>query len=205
MNSRLIHLTVNGKSHEVAVAPNAVLLHTLRDLGYTDVKNGCEIGECGACAVFLNGEAVNSCMVLAWQADHAEIVTNAGLGTMDKPHPIQEAFADAGAIQCGFCTPGMVISTKALLDRNPDPTEEEIREALSGNLCRCTGYGQIVSAVRLAAERLRDLRSYPASSLREAADDVAALGEQGPSQHEERGEPHSDARILPVSEQKEVR
>jgi len=167
MTAKLIHLTINGRAHSVAVEANAVLLHTLRDLGYTDVKNGCEIGECGACAVFLNGEAVNSCMVLTLQADGATIVTNAGLGTMDKPHPIQEAFADAGAIQCGFCTSGMVISTKALLDRNPDPNEEEIRDALSGNLCRCTGYGQIVAAVRLAAERLRDLDSSPGSSLRE--------------------------------------
>ena len=167
MTAKLIHLEVNGRSHSVAVEPQAVLLHTLRDLGYTDVKNGCEIGECGACAVFLNGEAVNSCMVLAMQADGAQIVTNAGLGTMEKPHVIQEAFADAGAIQCGFCTPGMIISTKALLDRNPDPSEEEIRDALSGNLCRCTGYGQIVEAVTIAAERLRDLISSPGSSLRE--------------------------------------
>jgi len=146
------------------VEPQAVLLHTLRDLGYTDVKNGCEIGECGACAVLLDGEAVNSCMVLAMQADGADIVTNSGLGTMDKPHVIQESFADAGAIQCGFCTPGMVISTKALLDRNPDPSEAEIRDALSGNLCRCTGYGQIVDAVKLAASRLAG-----ASSQREDA------------------------------------
>ena len=162
MTARTIRLEVNGRHHAVTVEPNAVLLHTLRDLGYTDVKNGCEIGECGACAVFLNGEAVNSCMVLAVQADGAQIVTNAGLGTMEKPHVIQEAFADAGAIQCGFCTPGMVISTKALLDKNPDPSEEEIRDALSGNLCRCTGYGQIVDAVKLAASRLA-----VASSLRE--------------------------------------
>ena len=133
---------------------NVTLLQALRDLGYTDVKNGCEIGECGACAVLLGGKPVNSCMVLAAQADGADIVTNAGLGTIDKPHVIQAAFADAGAVQCGFCTPGMVISTKALLDRNPDPTETEIREALSGNLCRCTGYGQIVAAVKLAASRL---------------------------------------------------
>ena len=144
-NKLAITLRVNGREHELHVEPTAVLLHTLRELGYTDVKNGCEIGECGACAVLLDGQAVNSCMVLAVQADGAEIVTNAGLGTMDKPHPIQEAFADAGAVQCGFCTPGMVISTKALLDRKPDPTEEEIRVGLSGNLCRCTGYGQIVA------------------------------------------------------------
>ncbi len=168
MKRREITLNINGREHHVALDPNVTLLTALRDLGYTDVKNGCEQGECGACAVLLDGEAVNSCMVLAWQADGAQIVTNAGLGTMEKPHPIQEAFADAGAIQCGFCTPGMVISTKALLDRNPDPSEEEIREALSGNLCRCTGYGQIVSAVRLAAEQLRRSSSPPSSRLRRA-------------------------------------
>jgi carbon-monoxide dehydrogenase small subunit len=102
----------------------------------------------------LNGEAVNSCLVLAWQADGAEIVTDAGLGTLDDPHPLQAAFADAGAAQCGYCTPGMIISAKALLDRNPNPTEDEIREAISGNLCRCTGYAQIIEAVLLAAERM---------------------------------------------------
>lgn len=167
-----IALSINGQRQEIDIEPNAVLLHTLRDLGYTDVKNGCEIGECGACAVFLNGKPVNSCMVLTVQADGAEIVTNAGLGTMDKPHVIQEAFADAGAIQCGFCTPGMVISTKALLDHNPDPSEDEIREALSGNLCRCTGYGQIVEAVKLAASRLRDLPSRTAASRSEARQEL---------------------------------
>jgi len=156
MSKKKVMLRVNGRQHELTLDANVSLLYALRDLGYTDVKNGCEIGECGACAVLLNGKAVNSCMVLAWQADGAEIVTNAGLGTLDKPHPIQEAFADAGAVQCGYCTPGMIISTKALLDRNPDPSEAEIREALSGNLCRCTGYGQIIEAVHLAAARLRD-------------------------------------------------
>ena len=137
---------------------NVTLLQALRDLGYTDVKNGCEIGECGACAVLLNGKPVNSCMVLAAQADGGDVMTNAGLGTINEPHVIQEAFADAGAVQCGFCTPGMVIATKALLDRNPDPTEAEIRDALSGNLCRCTGYSQIVDGVRLAAARSRGER-----------------------------------------------
>jgi len=169
-------LRVNGRQHELALDPNVSLLQALRDLGYIDVKNGCEIGECGACAVLLNGTAVNSCMVLAWQANGAEIVTNAGLGTLDKPHPIQEAFADVGAVQCGYCTPGMVISTKALLDRNPDPSEAEIREALSGNLCRCTGYGQIIEAVQLAASRLQAERlavaAMPTASLtRERVDE----------------------------------
>jgi carbon-monoxide dehydrogenase small subunit len=102
----------------------------------------------------MDGRAVNSCLVLAWQAEGAEIITDAGLGTMDEPHLLQEAFADAGAAQCGYCTPGMIISAVALLERNPHPTEDEIREAISGNLCRCTGYAQIVRAVQVAAERM---------------------------------------------------
>ncbi|MCP4538789.1 MAG: (2Fe-2S)-binding protein [Chloroflexi bacterium] len=154
MQPGIVTLNVNGRKHQVALAPNVTLLEALRGLGYTDIKNGCEIGECGTCAVLLNGQPVNSCMALAWQADGAEIVTNTGLGTMDNPHPLQEAFADAGAVQCGYCTPGMIISAKALLDRNPNPNEEEIRDALSGNMCRCTGYGQIVQAVQIAAEKM---------------------------------------------------
>ena len=154
MGSKIIALNVNGRTHEIALTPNTTLLQALRDLGYTDVKSGCDKGDCGACAVLLNGEAVNSCLVLAWQADGAEVVTNAGLGTLDAPHPLQQAFADAGAAQCGYCTPGMIISAKALLDRNPNPTEDEIREAISGNLCRCTGYAQIIEAVQLTAERM---------------------------------------------------
>ncbi len=156
MEAGIVTLNVNGRKHVVALAPNVTLLHALRDLGYLDVKNGCEKGDCGACAVLLDGRPVNSCLVLAWQADGAEIVTNAGLGTMDRPHPLQEVFADLGAIQCGYCTPGMIISAKALLDENPNPTEDEIREALSGNLCRCTGYAQIVEAVQAAGKRIVD-------------------------------------------------
>ncbi len=111
-----------ARKHKALLDPNMTLLHALREcLGYIDVKNGCEKGDCGACTVLLNGKAVNSCLVLAWQADGGEIVTNAGLGTLDHPHPIQEAYADAGAAQCGYCTPGMVIATKALLDQNPHP------------------------------------------------------------------------------------
>ncbi len=154
MEPKRITLTINGRAHQVAVKPNATLLRVLRDLGYTDVKNGCEKGDCGACAVLLNGKAVNSCLVLAWQADDAQITTAAGLGTVDHPHPIQEALADRGGIQCGFCTPGIVIAAKALLDRNPHPTDEEIREAISGNLCRCTGYGLIIESIRWAAEKI---------------------------------------------------
>ncbi|MBM4460643.1 MAG: (2Fe-2S)-binding protein [Chloroflexi bacterium] len=155
MGPKVISLIVNGRLHHVALAPNVTLLEALRELGYMDVKNGCEKGDCGACAVLLNGLAVNSCLALAWQADGAEIITCAGLGTTEHPHPLQTAFADLGAIQCGYCTPGMIIAAKALLDHNPQPTEEEIREAISGNLCRCTGYGQIVDAVTAAAQMLR--------------------------------------------------
>jgi aerobic carbon-monoxide dehydrogenase small subunit len=157
MQPRLIHLKVNQHYHQVAVMPNATLLRVLREsLGYLDVKNGCEKGDCGACTILLNGKPVNSCLVLAWQADGAEITTAAGLGGLNNPHIIQQAFADVGAAQCGYCTPGMVIAAKALLDENPHPNEEEIREAISGNLCRCTGYGQIVKAVQIAAERLSE-------------------------------------------------
>jgi carbon-monoxide dehydrogenase small subunit len=157
MQPKLIHLKVNGHHHQVSILPNATLLRVLREsLGYLDVKNGCEKGDCGACTVLLNGKPVNSCLVLAWQADGAEITTAAGLGSLNSPHVIQQAFADVGAAQCGYCTPGMIIAAKALLDANPHPTEGEIREAISGNLCRCTGYGQIVKAVQIAADRLAE-------------------------------------------------
>jgi len=154
MQPKVVTLNINGRIHHAALPPNTTLLQALRDLGYTDVKNGCEKGDCGACTVLLDGKPVNSCLVLAWQADGAEIVTNSGLGTMDNPHPLQEAFADAGAIQCGFCTPGLIVAAKALLDENPHPDEAQIREALSGNMCRCTGYGQIVKAVQIAADQM---------------------------------------------------
>jgi carbon-monoxide dehydrogenase small subunit len=151
---RTFRLRVNGRMHTPAVVPNTTLLDALRDLGYLDVKCGCEKGDCGACAVLLDGVAVNSCLVLAIQADGSTIVTAAGLGTVKNPHPLQEAFADHGAIQCGYCTPGLIIAAKALLDHNPHPTELEMREAISGNLCRCTGYGQIVEAIQAAAEQI---------------------------------------------------
>jgi len=157
MQPRIIHLRVNGHHHQVAALPNSPLLRVLREsLDYLDVKNGCEKGDCGTCTVLMNGKPVNSCLVLAWQADGAEITTAAGLGSLNRPHIIQQAFADVGAAQCGYCTPGMIVSTKALLDENPHPTEEDIREAISGNLCRCTGYGQIVKAVQVAAQRLAE-------------------------------------------------
>ncbi len=155
METRVIHFTVNGKKHELQLEPNQTLLHVLREkLGVVDVKNGCEKGDCGACTVLMNGKPVNSCLVLAWQAEGAEIITDTGLGTLDHPHPIQVAFADLEAAQCGYCSPGMILSAKALLDEKPHPTEAEIREAISGNLCRCTGYGQIIRAIQAAAEML---------------------------------------------------
>lgn len=154
MKAKAITLNVNGRRHQVTLFPNVTLLEALRDLNYTDVKNGCEKGDCGACAVELNGRVINSCLVLAWQADGARILTNAGLGTMESPHPLQEAFADAGAVQCGYCTSGMIIAAKALLDENPNPSETQIREAISGNLCRCTGYSQIINAVQMTAEKM---------------------------------------------------
>jgi len=153
MSERTIRLHVNGRWRELNAASNRTLLEALRELGYTDVKSGCEKGDCGACAVLLDGQLVNSCLVLARQADGRSVTTVRGLGTIDDPNPIQTAFADTGAVQCGYCTPGMILAAKALLDACPDPTDDEIREALSGNLCRCTGYGQIIEAVRLAARR----------------------------------------------------
>ncbi len=158
MQTRLIELNINGHQHRVALASHTTLLYALRELGYTDVKNGCEKGDCGACAVLLNGKAVNSCLVLAWQADGSTIVTDSGLGTAEHPHPLQKAFADVGAAQCGYCTPGMIIAAQALVSQNPEPNEDEIREAISGNLCRCTGYGQIIEAIRSAAARMASER-----------------------------------------------
>ncbi len=155
MEPKLITLVINGRKHQLAVKPNWTLLRVLREhLGYVEVKNGCEKGDCGACTVLLNDVPVNSCLILAYQADGAEVTTVSGLGSVNHPHPIQEAFADAGAVQCGYCTPGLLLVTKALLDRNSSPTESEIREAISGNLCRCTGYGLIVQAVMDAADRI---------------------------------------------------
>jgi carbon-monoxide dehydrogenase small subunit len=155
MQPKVVVLHINGRSHQVALNPNVTLLTALHELGYTDVKNGCEKGDCGACAVLLNGHAVNSCLVLAWQADGAQIVTAAGLGAIDNPHPLQIAFADAGAIQCGYCTPGLEMSAVFLLRNNPEPSEVEIRAALDGNLCRCTGYYKVVEAIAAAAEVMK--------------------------------------------------
>ena len=147
-----INLTVNGELEQVDVASNMTLLQMLREaLALTGTKNGCAAGECGACTVLMNGEPVNSCMVLAVECDGAEITTVEGLAHEGQLDPIQDALVESGGIQCGFCIPGVLISSKALLERNPDPTEEQIREALVGNLCRCTGYVRIIDGVKQAA------------------------------------------------------
>ena len=149
-----VELTVNGERLETAVWAGESLLTTLRDrLALPGSKNACEQGECGSCSVLLDGELVCGCLVLAAQADGHEVVTVEGLGTGDELHVVQEAFADAGAVQCGFCTPGFVVAAADLLRRTPDPSDDEIREALSGNLCRCTGYSKILDAVHAAAAR----------------------------------------------------
>ncbi|EMS77949.1 (2Fe-2S)-binding protein [Desulfotignum phosphitoxidans] len=145
---KLIQMTINDRAYEVAVEPNKTLADLIRyDLGLTGTKKGCDTGDCGACTVILNGDPVNSCLVLAVQADNAVIETIEGLSTDDGLHPLQQAFVEKGAIQCGFCTPGMILSAKNLLDKNPAPTEAEIREGISGNLCRCTGYQKIFEAI----------------------------------------------------------
>ena len=146
---KMICITINGKKYELAVAPNRTLADLLREeLLLTGTKKGCDMGECGTCTVIMNGRAVNSCLVLAVQAAGKEITTVEGLETEDGLHPLQEKFIENGAIQCGFCTSGMLLSAKTLLDRNPHPTENEIRTAISGNLCRCTGYQKIVESIK---------------------------------------------------------
>jgi carbon-monoxide dehydrogenase small subunit len=149
-----INVTVNGKDEQLVVPSNMTLMRMLREsLALTGTKNGCSAGECGACTVLLNKEPVNSCMVLAAECDGAEIVTVEGLAGDKQLDPIQDAIIEEGGVQCGFCTPGILISSRALLDRIPNPSEEEIREALVGNLCRCTGYVRIIESVKAAARR----------------------------------------------------
>ncbi|MBN2118286.1 MAG: (2Fe-2S)-binding protein [Anaerolineales bacterium] len=148
-----INITINGGLEQVVVPSNMTLMQMLREnLALTGTKNGCSAGECGACTVLLNGEPVNSCMVLAVECDGTNIVTVEGLAGDQQLDPVQEAIIQSGGVQCGFCTPGILISARALLDRNPDPAEEEIREALVGNLCRCTGYVRIIESVKAAAK-----------------------------------------------------
>lgn len=155
MTGMTVSVTVNGAARQWTVAPGDLLLDVLRREGYFGVKRGCEKGECGACTVLLNGKPVNSCLVFAAQADGCEVLTIEGIAHGDELDPLQEAFLDHGAVQCGFCTPGMILAAKALLDRQPHPTEEQVRDALAGNYCRCTGYRKPVEAVLAAAERRR--------------------------------------------------
>lgn len=151
-----ITLTVNGERHELQVEPWKTLLWILREeLNLTGTKEGCGTGECGACTVIMGGKAVNACLILAPIADGENITTIEGIFREDQLHPIQEAFVEEGGVQCGFCTPGMVLAAKALLDENPRPTEEEIRRAILGNLCRCTGYVKIVKSIQAAAKKIR--------------------------------------------------
>jgi carbon-monoxide dehydrogenase small subunit len=148
-----INLTINNEAEQVVVPSNMTLMQMLREkVALTGTKNGCSAGECGACTVMMNGEPVNSCMVLAVECDGARIVTVEGLAGDKQLDPIQDAIIQAGGVQCGFCTPGILISSRALLDRNPSPGEEEIKEALVGNLCRCTGYARIIDSVKAAAK-----------------------------------------------------
>ena len=152
LTKRLLRLKVNGEIKEVATEISKTLLEVLReDLNLTGTKHGCELGECGTCTVLMNNEPVLSCLVLGVESEEIDIVTVEGLSQNGRPHPLQRAFADLGATQCGYCIPGMLLTAKALLDKDPHPTREEIREALSGNLCRCTGYTKILDAVELAA------------------------------------------------------
>jgi carbon-monoxide dehydrogenase small subunit len=150
-----IHIKINGKDYETEVEPRKLLVHVLRDLGFTSVHVGCDTSNCGACTVVMNGKSVKSCTVLAIKADGSEILTVEGLSKDGKLHPIQEAFWDKHALQCGYCTPGMIMQSYWLLSENPSPSEDEIREGLAGNLCRCTGYQNIIEAVKEASQKLK--------------------------------------------------
>jgi carbon-monoxide dehydrogenase small subunit len=157
LTKTLLTLRVNGESKEVAIEINKTLLEVLReDMGLTGTKHGCELGECGTCAVLVDGAPVLSCLMLGIEAENTEIVTVEGMTQNGRPHPLQKTFADLGAAQCGYCIPGILLTAKALLDKNPQPTRDEIRQALSGNLCRCTGYTKILQAVELAAKEISE-------------------------------------------------
>ena len=155
-----MRFTLNGEQTDVSFAPYKTLLEVLReDLSHTGTKHGCELGECGACAVLLDGKPVLSCLLLALECNERDVVTVEGLGTNGALDPLQDAFADLGAAQCGYCTPAILVTAKALLDQNPHPTRDQIREALSGNLCRCTGYLQIFEAVEAAVLKIAQHKS----------------------------------------------
>jgi carbon-monoxide dehydrogenase small subunit len=155
MPKQIINVRINGTDQELAVEPSWTLLETVREaLGYTGAKEGCGTGDCGACSMLVDGRLITSCLMLAPQADGREVISIEGLATNGTLHPVQQAFIDTGGVQCGFCTPGMVMAATDLLTHNPKPTFEEIREGLAGNLCRCTGYTKIFQAVELAAQRM---------------------------------------------------
>lgn len=154
-----IKVTVNGILYELSVQPWETLLDVIREhLGLTGTKEGCGLGECGACTIIMDGKTVNSCLVLAVEADNRVITTIEGLANGDELHPIQEAFIKCGGLQCGFCTPGMIMSTKVLLENNPSPDEGEIRKAIAGNFCRCTGYTKIIESVKVAAKNMQRVK-----------------------------------------------
>ncbi|RPJ48242.1 MAG: (2Fe-2S)-binding protein [Betaproteobacteria bacterium] len=151
-----ICLTVNGRRHALSVLPETTLLGLLRNqLGLTGAKLGCDVGDCGACTVIVDGRSVNACLMLAAQADACSILTIEGLATRERLHPLQQAFEEQASLQCGFCGPGVILSAKALLDANPDPSRQEVRDGLAGNLCRCTGYTKMIEAVLHAARAMR--------------------------------------------------
>jgi carbon-monoxide dehydrogenase small subunit len=157
LTKTLLRLRVNGETHEVATEINKTLLEVLReDMALTGTKHGCELGECGTCAVLVDGKPVLSCLLLGIEAVNAEIVTVEGMIKNGKPHALQKAFADLGAAQCGYCIPGILLTAQALLDENPNPSRDQIRQALSGNLCRCTGYTKILQAVELAVREITE-------------------------------------------------
>ncbi|MEX3010718.1 (2Fe-2S)-binding protein [Hoeflea sp. TYP-13] len=155
-NSKPVTLCINGRNEEINVPAHRTLLEALRDLGHVEVKRGCEKGDCGACAVLVDGVALDSCLTLAWMCEGSEITTVSGLGNAQDPHPLQTAFIDLGAAQCGYCSPGMIVAAKGFLEEVTDPTDDDIRMALSGNLCRCTGYAKILDAVKHAALLMRE-------------------------------------------------
>lgn len=161
MNKQLITFRVNGEPCEIAVIPNRSLLDALRsEAGLTGTKKGCDVGECGSCTIIMNGKPVNACLVLAAEAQDAQITTIEGLQSADGAlHPLQECFMQCGAAQCGFCTPGILVAAKALLDENPSPTTDEIRFAIAGNICRCTGYTKIIDAIAAAAPALNNSKN----------------------------------------------
>ena len=159
VQTKTIALTINGRNREVAAPANATLLETLRELGYFEVKSGCEKGDCGACAVLVDGEAIDSCLALTWTVAGRAVTTVAGLSLGGAKHPLIEAFEKSGAVQCGYCTPGLIVAAQSMLKDTPDPGADDIRLGLSGNLCRCTGYTKVFDAVREAAAVLHDRES----------------------------------------------